>query len=109
MVARLGQSVARGRTSAVARAGAFVHRLDPTLALELHELLPHRLAGHPEAVRELRDGERALALQRFEDALPRAGGLGGHGSHPNAVSRRISSVREQFSIRPARSLRLSLS
>src|SRR5207245_2947422 len=89
---------ARGRASAVTGGGALVHRLDPSLALELHQLLPHRLARHAEALRELRDGERTLALQRLEDALTSAGRLDGHEAHPNAVARRISSVREQFSI-----------
>ena len=56
VVSCLRQSIPPGRASAVARFPALAQCLDPTLALQLHELLPDRLAGHPEPVGELRDG-----------------------------------------------------
>src|SRR6266850_3716034 len=54
------------------------------------------------------DGQRALALQRLENALAGPGGLAGHETHSTAVPHPISSVREQFSIlRPVRAPRCS--
>jgi hypothetical protein len=82
----------------VARGFALVQRLDPAFALQLHELLPHRLSGHPESLRELGDGERSFSLERFEDALAGPCGLRAHGGHPTPRGRGWKAVREKFSI-----------
>jgi hypothetical protein len=49
--------------------------LDPSLALQLKQLLPHRLTSELELIGELRDGGGPLALQRDENRAAAIGQL----------------------------------
>ena len=76
MVAGLSEVIARGGTP---RAAAFIAaghaRLDPSFALELQELLPHRLARELQLIGELRDRRWALALECEKDGAAAVGKL----------------------------------
>jgi hypothetical protein len=76
MLAGVGETVDRGGAAGAAADGlAIDHRLDPSLALQLQELLAHGLAGEGEWRGELRDGGGAALLQREDDGAAAVGQL----------------------------------
>ena len=76
MIAGLGEVVARGRASGASALVTAGHaRLDPSLALELQELLPHRFARELQLIGELRDRGWPLALECEQDGPAAVGKL----------------------------------
>jgi hypothetical protein len=76
MLAGVGEVVDRGRAAGAAADGVVIDRgLDPTLSLQLQELLAHGLAGQSEQRGELGDGGGAALFQRHDDGAAAVGQL----------------------------------
>ena len=76
MIARVGQRVARRRTSGLSAARAAIDlRLDPAVALQLEKLLPHRFAGQRKLGCEPRDRCGAVPFERDQNGAATIGKL----------------------------------
>jgi hypothetical protein len=71
MIARFAEPIDRRRTAgACALFAALDARLDPTVAMELQELLTNGFAGQTEGVGELRDRRRTTLFECRENRAP---------------------------------------
>ncbi len=74
VIAGFAEPVDRRRTSgARALFAALDPRFDPSVAMQLQQLLTDRFAGEAERVGELRDRRGTAALQRRQDGAPAVG------------------------------------